>query len=455
MQRAGRRLLPQRQQRQRAPCGRRAAAPSAAHVDVVERPDGQPGQRLDPRGADLRRRRPAALRQRRPGRRPRRAPARSRPRPIRCGSAATALRRVLPGTDRRGPHLQPRAEPGRDPDRHEHADRPSRAGHDPADCADGADRDRGRARPDQSDLDRVDRQRRRHRLPRGALPGRGLHRLRAGRHADRDDTLSDTGLAATTTYSYRVRATDAAGNLSAYSERASATTTLAPDTTPPTAPTGLGATAAQHHPDQPGLDRLDRQRRRHRLPGRALPGCGLHATSPRSARRPATTFNNTGLAAEHELPLSGCGRPMPPATSAPYSTIASATTRAAADTTRADRADRAHGNAVISTSQINLTWTAVDRQRRRHRLPRRALPGHELHQLRPDRHADRNDASATRAWRRTRSTATGCGRPTRPGNLSAYSTIVIGDDPGRPTRRAPTAPTGLTATAVEHQLRST
>jgi chitodextrinase len=39
-------------------------------------------------------------------------------------------------------------------------------------------------------------------------------------------TFSDTGLTANTSYSYRVRATDAAGNLSAYSNIASATTTL-------------------------------------------------------------------------------------------------------------------------------------------------------------------------------------------------------------------------------------
>src|SRR6516165_10640036 len=37
-------------------------------------------------------------------------------------------------------------------------------------------------------------------------------------------TYSNTGLAATSTYSYRVRATDAAGNLSDYSNTASATT---------------------------------------------------------------------------------------------------------------------------------------------------------------------------------------------------------------------------------------
>ena len=54
-------------------------------------------------------------------------------------------------------------------------------------------------------------------------------------------SFSDTGLAASTLYVYRVRATDAAGNLSAYSSTSSATTSASADTTPPSAPTGLSA----------------------------------------------------------------------------------------------------------------------------------------------------------------------------------------------------------------------
>jgi glucose/arabinose dehydrogenase/chitodextrinase len=53
-------------------------------------------------------------------------------------------------------------------------------------------------------------------------------------------TYNDTGLTGATTYRYRVRATDAATNLSPYSSIQSATTA---DTQPPTAPTGLTATA--------------------------------------------------------------------------------------------------------------------------------------------------------------------------------------------------------------------
>src|SRR5260370_546839 len=57
-------------------------------------------------------------------------------------------------------------------------------------------------------------------------------------------TFNDTGLISSTSYSYRVRATDAASNLSAFSSTASASTPAPPDTTPPTAPTNLTATAA-------------------------------------------------------------------------------------------------------------------------------------------------------------------------------------------------------------------
>jgi chitodextrinase len=57
-------------------------------------------------------------------------------------------------------------------------------------------------------------------------------------------SYTDTGLAASTSFSYRVRATDAANNLSPYSNTASAMTAAALDTSPPTVPTNLNATAA-------------------------------------------------------------------------------------------------------------------------------------------------------------------------------------------------------------------
>jgi glucose/arabinose dehydrogenase/chitodextrinase len=59
-----------------------------------------------------------------------------------------------------------------------------------------------------------------------------------------DISFNDTGVQPATTYRYRVQAADAATNLSPYSSVQSATTPAAADMQPPTAPTGLTATAA-------------------------------------------------------------------------------------------------------------------------------------------------------------------------------------------------------------------
>src|SRR5439155_767888 len=56
-------------------------------------------------------------------------------------------------------------------------------------------------------------------------------------------SFANTGLQPSTTYTYTVAANDAAGNLSAQSSPASATTPAPPDTTPPSVPTGLSASA--------------------------------------------------------------------------------------------------------------------------------------------------------------------------------------------------------------------
>jgi outer membrane protein assembly factor BamB/chitodextrinase len=57
-------------------------------------------------------------------------------------------------------------------------------------------------------------------------------------------SYSDSGLTASTSYTYKVAAYDSAGNTSAQSTAASATTSAGTDTTAPTVPTGLSASAA-------------------------------------------------------------------------------------------------------------------------------------------------------------------------------------------------------------------
>ena len=122
-------------------------------------------------------------------------------------------------------------------------------------------------------------------------------------------SFNDSGRAAATSYSYRVRAADAAGNLSGYSSVQSATTPAAPDTQPPTAPTRADGDGRLREPDQPRLDGLDRQRRRHRLPGRALPGRGLLELRPGGdADGDLVQRQRPGGGDELQLPRAGGGR---------------------------------------------------------------------------------------------------------------------------------------------------
>ena len=110
--------------------------------------------------------------------------------------------------------------------------------HDPADAARDAEHERGQCQRGRPVLGCLDRQRRGHRLPGRALPGRRLHQLRPDRHDHRrpGPPTRTPATVASTSYSYRVRATDAAGNLSTYSNTASATT--------PGGPSGLVAAYA-------------------------------------------------------------------------------------------------------------------------------------------------------------------------------------------------------------------
>ena len=91
-------------------------------------------------------------------------------------------------------------------------------------------------------------------------------------------SFSDAGLAPSTDYRYRVRAADAATNLSPYSAIATATTAARHDAAD-------GADRAERdggrrHPGQPQLDGLERQRRRDGIPSGALRGSGLHELRP-------------------------------------------------------------------------------------------------------------------------------------------------------------------------------
>ena len=342
-------------------------------------------------------------------------------------------------------------------DRHRHHARGAR--HDAAVGADRADRDGGERDPDQPHVDGLDRQRRRHRLPGRALPGRGLHQLRADRHADRrppsttpasagDDlplpvraadaagnlsaysaiasaprrrarhdaadgparadrdgrpratqinlawtastdnvgvtgyrvercqgagctdfaqvgtptgtTFNNTGLSPATTYRYRVRAADAAGNLSAYSTIATATTPAPPTRRRRSAPTGPDRHGGERDPDQP------------RAGPRRPTTSASPATGSSAARAPAApTFTQvgtpTGTTLQQHRPdarrpptATRCAPSTRPATCSAYSTIATATTPAAPDTTPPSASVTAPAAGSVVSGNVTVSATATD-----------------------------------------------------------------------------------------------
>jgi chitodextrinase len=163
---------------------------------------------------------------------------------------------------------------------------------------------------------------------------------------------NDTGLTANTSYSYRVRAIDAAGNLGPYSNVSTATTQ--PDTQAPTAPGNLTATAVSDNQINvswiASTDNVG-------VTGYRIARCqGSGCTNfTQIATTTGTTYTDTGLTAStsysYQVNASDAAGNL-----SPYSNIASATT-SAVDA----EPPTAPGNLTatpVSGSQINLSWTA-------------------------------------------------------------------------------------------------
>jgi fibronectin type 3 domain-containing protein len=161
-------------------------------------------------------------------------------------------------------------------------------------------------------------------------------------------SFNDTGLSDATSYSYRVRATDAAGNLGAYSSSATAVT---PDTTPPTAPATLSATPVSTTQinltwnaatDNVGVTGY----RVERCQGASC------STFAQIATPSATNFSDTGLTASTNYSyqvraVDAAGNP------GPYSNVASATTLPPAPVAPTGV------SATPGNAQAILSWPAV------------------------------------------------------------------------------------------------
>jgi chitodextrinase len=162
-------------------------------------------------------------------------------------------------------------------------------------------------------------------------------------------SYQNTGLSASTTYTYRVQAVDAAGNASAQSSQVSATTLAVPDTAAPSTPGGLTATAVSSSridlnwtasTDNVGVTNYRVYRN-----GALIATLGNVTTYQNTGLSPSTTYAYTVQALDAAGNASGQSAPV------------SATTLAAPDTTAPSTPTGLTATAV-SSSQINLSWNA-------------------------------------------------------------------------------------------------
>src|SRR5467141_707197 len=255
-------------------------------------------------------------------------------------------------------------------------------------------------------------------------------------------TFNDMGLIASTSYSYRVRATDAASNLSAYSSTAGASTPAPPDTTPPTAPTNLTATAASASQINlawtASTDNVG-------VTGYMVERCTGAACSnfAQIVTPTTTTFSDTGLTAS--TPYSYRVRATDAANNlSASSSTASASTPAPPDTTPPTAPTNLNATAA-SASQINLAWTASTDNVgvTGYRVERcQGAACSNFAQISTPTGTTFSDtgltASASYSYRVRATDAAG--------NLSLYSSTATASTMAGPDTIPPSAPTNLTAT---------
>ena len=161
-------------------------------------------------------------------------------------------------------------------------------------------------------------------------------------------SYSDTGLTAATLYSYGLNAFDAAGNLSTQSTSVS-TTTLSGDTTAPSVPTGLVATAVSA--SQINLSWTAS------TDNVAVSGYNVYRDGVKVGTTAATSFSDTGLSASTNHVYTIAAYDAANNVSA-QSSSSSATTFASSSDTSAPSVPSGLTASAASASQINLSWSA-------------------------------------------------------------------------------------------------
>jgi chitodextrinase len=161
-------------------------------------------------------------------------------------------------------------------------------------------------------------------------------------------SYSDTGLAASTSYTYAVSAYDSAGNVSGQSASVSATTQALPDTQAPSVPTGLTAIAVSS--SQINLSWTAS------ADNKGVTGYKVYRNGTQIATATSTSYSNTGLAALTTYIYTISAYDAAGNVSGQSASV-SATTQTPPDT-QVPAVPAGMQATAISTSQINLSWTA-------------------------------------------------------------------------------------------------
>jgi fibronectin type 3 domain-containing protein len=250
-------------------------------------------------------------------------------------------------------------------------------------------------------------------------------------------TWSDATLSPATAYSYRVRAADAAGNLSGYSNVASATTSAMPDTTPPSAPSNLASTALMTQIVLSWTASTDNVA----VTGYQVERCqGTPCTVfAQIATSSSTTYTDSGLASGTTYSYRVRATDAAGNLSA-YSAITEASTPAPPSAP-------SNLTSTAATTQIVLSWTAS--------TDNLGVTGYQVERCQgapctvfaqiatsnSTTYTDSGLASATAYSYRVRATDSA-------GNLSAYSAITSASTPAPSDTTPPSVPGNLTGTVV-------
>ena len=380
-----RRLLPHGVDGQRQSSRRRRHLDQRQQERVRHR--GPAGQHVDAPCDDVRRNGSAPLRERRAGSEPRANCATGAHHGNSANRRGRLCRRELRRPHRRGARLQPRAERGRDPGRHGRRYRyAATAGprHRRAERAGYPDHDGFGLDPGHPLLGRGDRQRRRHRLSRGALCGRRLFHVCPNRNADRHEFRRYGTYGGYELQLPRPRDRRRGQSRRLLERRVGHHDDAGYDAAERTV-CAVGH-RGERDTDQSELGGGDRQRRRDGLSGGALPGRRLHDVRA-DLHADRHDVQQHGTDRQHELQLSrACRRRRRKPQRVLECRFRNHARRARYD--GPDRTDRpfCQGRGRHAGGP---RLDRLDGQRRRHELPDPSLPGlHNLHDVRAGRHLD-------------------------------------------------------------------